>query len=53
MCWWDKNASTDLTIRECKEVLSGIFYRMEKVQWEKEVLSKAKLRTYHLFKESL
>ena len=50
MCWWDKNASTDLTIRECKEVLSSIFYRMEKVQWEKEVLSKAKLQTYHLFK---
>ena len=50
MCWWDKNASTDLTIQECKEVLSSIFYRMEKVQWEKEVLSKAKLRTYHLFK---
>ena len=35
----------DLTIQECKEVLSSIFYRMEKVQWEKEVLSKAKLRT--------
>ena len=31
-------------------MLSSIFYRMGKVQWEKEVLSKAKLRTYHLFK---
>ena len=31
-------------------MLSSIFYRMEKVQWEKEVLSKAKLPTCHLFK---
>ena len=36
MCWWDNNASTDLTIRECKEVLSSIFYRMEKYNGKKK-----------------
>ena len=36
------------SVKKC--CLVYIFYRMEKVQCEKEVLSKAKLRTYHLFK---
>ena len=48
--WWKDNACEDLNKKECKEMITSILFRLERSEWQNEMLSKPKLRTYRLFK---
>ena len=48
--WWMDNACKDLNKKECKEMITSILFRLERSEWQNEMLSKPKLRTYRLFK---
>ena len=45
--WWEDNSCGNLSKRECKEMLISILFRLN---WQKEVEKKPKLRLYRPFK---
>ena len=49
--WWLTEYCDGLTIKEIKEVITDLFYREARDQWNKQVNEKPKLRTYTKFKK--
>ena len=49
--WWLTEECDGFSMKEIKNIITDIFYREAREQWNKKVMEKPKLRTYIKFKK--